>query len=194
MLQLPAAPSPARPRSLLVATALVCAAGLMLFGGMLALYLGFRYQAGNSTELWLPRGVEIPDVAVHTMMVTMVGACVMAQWAVYAIGQGNRRDTSIALAVLALFGVAVLNAQVYVYNTMGLDIRADRYSVLVYTVTGAFLVALVAGIAFAAMMAFREMGGRYSAKDHDGISSLALYWYFLTLVFAGVWYCIYILE
>ena len=96
--------------------------------------------------------------------------------------------------MLALFGVAVLNAQIYVYNTMGLDIRADRYSVLVYTVTGAFLVALVAGIAFAAMMAFREMGGRYSAKDHDGISSLALYWYFLTLVFAGVWYCIYILE
>ena len=44
------------------------------------------------------------------------------------------------------------------------------------------------------MMAFREMGGRYSAKDHDGISSLAFYWYFLTLVFAGVWYCIYILE
>ena len=60
--------------------------------------------------------------------------------------------------MLALFGVAVLNAQVYVYNTMGLDIRADRYSVLVYTVTGTFLVALVAGIAFAALMAFRETG------------------------------------
>ena len=43
-------------------------------------------------------------------------------------------------------------------------------------------------------MAFRELGGRYSAKDHDGISSLALYWYFLTVAFAGVWYVIYTLE
>jgi cytochrome c oxidase subunit 3 len=194
MLQLPPAPSPARPRSLLVATALVCSAGTVLFGGMLAIYLALRDQAGDTTELWLPSGVEVPDVAVHIMLVTMFGGCVMAQWAVHAIGEGNRRDTALALGVLAVFGVAVLNAQVYVYNTMGLDIRADRYSTLVYTITGAFLVALVGGIVFAALMAFRELGGRYSAKDHDGISALALYWYFLTLVFSGVWYCIYVLE
>jgi heme/copper-type cytochrome/quinol oxidase subunit 3 len=194
MLELPPAPSPERPRTLFLATALVCGAGTMLFGGMLAIYLGLRYQAGNTTANWLPRGVEVPDVSVHIMMITMVGACVMAQWAVSAIRQGNRRDTALALGVLALFGVAVLNAQVYVYNTMELDIRANGYSTLVFTITGAFLVALVAGIVFAVLMAFRELGGRYSAKDHDGISSLALYWYFLTLVFAGVWYCIYILE
>ena len=60
MLQLPPAPSPARPRSLLVATALVCAAGLMLFGGMLALYLGFRDQAGNSTDRGCPGAWRSP--------------------------------------------------------------------------------------------------------------------------------------
>ena len=66
------------------------------------------------------------------------------------------------------------------------------YSTLVYAITGTFLVALVFGIVFAVLMAFRELGGRYSAKDHDGISSLALYWYFLTVAFAGVWFVIYI--
>ena len=65
---------------------------------------------------------------------------------------------------------------------------------LVYAITGTFLVAAVRGIVFAVLMAFRELGGRYSAKDHDGISSLALFWYFLTVAFAGVWYVIYTLE
>jgi cytochrome c oxidase subunit 3 len=194
MLALPPAPSPPRPRTLFVATALACAAGAMVFAGLLGIYLALRERAGNSTAEWLPRGVEIPDIAANTMLVTMVGACVMAQWAVYAINRDNRRDTTVALAILAVFGVAVLNAQVYIYNTMGLDISANRYNTLVYAVTGTFVVALVIGIAFAALMAFRELGGRYSARDHDGLSSLALYWYFLLVAFVGVWYCIYSLE
>jgi cytochrome c oxidase subunit 3 len=194
MLSLPPAPSPARPRTLLVGTALVSAAGLMLFGGMLAVYLALRDRAGGSTADWLPRGVEVPDVAVHMMMVTMLGGCVLAQWAVHAITRNNRRDTAIALGLLGLFGVAVLNAQVYVYNTMGLDIRAEGYATLVYAITGTFIAALIGGIVFALLMAFRELGGRYSGTDHDGISALALYWYFLTVAFAAVWLVVYVVE
>jgi cytochrome c oxidase subunit 3 len=194
MLALPPAPSPTRPRTLFVATALVCAAGTALFAGMLGLYLSLRDAAGGTTADWVPKGVDIPDVAVNVMLITMIGGCVVAQWAVYAISTDNRRDTTIALGVLAVFGVAVVNAQVYVYNALGLDILANKYSLLVYAITGTFLVAIVFGIVFAILMAFRELGGRYSAKDHDGITSLALFWYFLTVAFAGVWYVIYTLE
>lgn len=191
MLSLPPAPSPARPRTLLVGTALVSAAGLMLVAGMLAVFLALRDAAGGD---WLPKGVEIPDVAVNVMIITMIAGCVLAQWAVYAITRNNRRDTAIALVLVVVFGVAVLNAQVYVYNTMGMDIRTEGYAALVYAITGTFVVALVGGIVFALLMAFRELGGRYSGTDHDGISALALYWYFLTLAFAGVWFVIYTLE
>ena len=136
MLSLPPAPSPARPRTLLVGTALVSAAGLMLFGGMLAVYLALREAAGGSSADWLPRGVEIPDVAVNVMIVTMIASCVLAQWAVYAITRNNRRDTAIALGLVVLFGLAVLNAQVYVDNTMGMDIQTEGYATLVYAITG----------------------------------------------------------
>ncbi len=166
----------------------------MLFGGMIAIYIAFRDAAGGSTAKWLPKGVEVPDVAVHMMLVTMIGCSMMAQWAVYAITRNNRRDTAVALGVLALFGVAVLNAQIFVYNAMGLDIRASGYAELVYAITATFLVALIAGIAFAVLMAFRELGGRYSGKEHDGISSLALYWHFLTVAFVAVWFVIYTVE
>jgi cytochrome c oxidase subunit 3 len=194
MLALPPAPSPPRPRVLFVGTALICAAGTMFFAGMLGIYLSLRDHAGGHTSEWVPKNVQIPDVAVNVMLITMLGGCVVAQWAVYSIARSNRRDTALAIGLLAVFGVAVLNAQVYVYNTMGMDIRSSGYSTLVYAITGAFLVALVGGILFAVLVAFRELGGRYSAKDHDGISSLALYWYFFTVAFAGVWYVIYTLE
>ena len=55
---------------------------------------------------------DIPDVAVNVMLITMIGGCVVAQWAVYAISTDNRRDTTIALGVLAVFAV--------VYSALGI--------------------------------------------------------------------------
>ena len=164
MLSLPPAPSPTRPRTLLVGHR----AGVRRRAHAVRRHArpvpraagpGRRHDGGLAAP-----GVEIPDVAVHMMLVTMLGGCVLAQWAVYAISQDNRRDTAIALGLVVLFGVAVLNAQVYVYNTMALDIsgRPVRHARL--RVTGTFVAALVGGIVFAGLMAFRELGGRYSAQ------------------------------
>ena len=50
MLALPAAPAPAPRRQLLVGTALACAAGAMLFGGMLAIYLRLRMRTVNTLD------------------------------------------------------------------------------------------------------------------------------------------------
>ena len=43
----------------------------------------------------------------------------------------------------------------------------------------------------AVVVVFRSLGGRYSSKRHEGISSLALYWHFLTVAFAAVWLVVY---
>ena len=136
----------------------------------------------------------IPEVAANIMLFMLLGASVMAQWAVYAIRRDNRRDTAIALALLALFGVAVLNAQIYVYNTMGLDIRGRPFATLVYAVTGRSSSPWSPASSSPCVMAFRTLGGRYSATDHDGISALALYWHFLTVVFSAVWLVVYVVK
>ena len=102
MLALPPAPSPARPRTLLVGhRARVRRRARCCSPACSAVYLALRDAAGGTTTDWLPKGVEIPDVAVNMMLVTMLGGCVIAQWAVYAIARDNRRDTTIALGVLA---------------------------------------------------------------------------------------------
>jgi cytochrome c oxidase subunit III len=192
-LALPPAPAPARPRMLLVATALASAAVGMLFAGMLGVWIALRDAAGGTSTAWLPKGVEMPGVAANMMLIIMAGASVMVQWSVYAMARDNRRDAVVAAALTVIFGIAVFNAQAYIYQQIGVPV-ATRYGALFYSVTGAFLVALVAGMIMAVIVVFRSLGGRYSSKRHEGISALALYWHFLTATFAAVWFVVYVVK
>jgi cytochrome c oxidase subunit 3 len=192
MLALPPAPAPARPRQKLIATSLVVTGGVALFAGLLGVYLNLRDAAGGTTKAWVPKGVVMSNQAPTLMLVTMVGASVVAQWAVYAAARDIRRDLGAATALLVVFGFAVVNAQAYMWKNMHISIDKQGFAVLVFTITGTFVVALLAGIVFALLEAFRGLGGRASSTRHEGISAMALYWHFLTVAFAAVWFVIYI--
>ncbi len=200
MLALPPAPAPARPRTLLVATALASVGAMALIGGMLAVYTHLRDEAGGSTAAWSPSDVIIPEIATNIMLITMVFASFTVQWAYWAISRNDRRHTYIALALTAIFGLAVLNSQIFVYQQLALpidgagDADASRYAVLMYAVTGTFVALLVAGILLATVMAFRTLGGRYSARDNEGLAATALYWHVLTAVFTAVWFVVYVVK
>jgi cytochrome c oxidase subunit III len=193
-LGLPPAPAAPRPRMLFIATAFACAAIAMLFMGMLAVWVNLRDAAGGTTAAWLPKGVSISMVAPNMMLIIMLGASVMVQWAVYAMARDDRRDTTVAVSLVVVFGIAVLNAQVFIYQQLGLGIGDTKYANLFYAVTGTFVAALIGGIVMAMVVIFRSLGGRYSSKRHEGISSLALYWDFLTVAFAAAWYVVYVVK
>ena len=192
-LALPPAPAPPRPRMLFVATALACAAGVMLFAGMLAVWIALRDAAGGTSAAWSPKGIVLPGVASTMMLIIMGGASVMAQWAVYAMADENRRDAAVAVTLLVVFGIAVFNAQAYIYQQSGVAVNT-RYGALFFALTGTFLLALTAGMVMAVIVVFRSLGGRYSSKRHEGVSALALYWHFLTVVFAAVWFVVYAVK
>lgn len=196
-LALPPAPAPSRTRSQFVGTAFACAAGLMYFGGLLGTYAKMRHGAGGTSATWLPKKISIPEIPSNTMMVTMVLASITAQWAVHAMRRGNRRDASIAMAVTALFGVAVINAQAFIYGQMKVPVRSTEgkaFNVLFYTATGSMMFAIMVGLVLAAVTAFRSLGGRFSPTDTEGVSSTALYWHFLTVAFAAVWFFVYVTK
>lgn len=196
MLALPPAPTPARPRMQLVATGLVCAAGAMLMAMLVGAYLWFRSESGGTTATWVPEGVATPMVAATTLLFTMIGLCVLAQWAVYAIARDDRTHTLQALGLTFVFGVAAVNAQTYLWRESGITIRTDEtaYAVTVLSLTGTWVALAVAGLVYTLVMAFRSLGGRTSAKDVEGIAALAMYWYFVAAAFAAVWYVVYILK
>jgi cytochrome c oxidase subunit 3 len=138
--------------------------------------------------------VKIPGIATNIMLITMAAASVMVQWAVYAIKRNDRTNTYVALALTVFFGLMVLNAQAYTWIQMRMVIFATTYSTLVYCITGTFFAAVIGGVVATALLTFRSLTGQYSSKDTEGISSVALYWHFLTVAFAAVWLIVYVVK
>jgi cytochrome c oxidase subunit 3 len=179
-----------------VGTAVGCVASGSLIGAMLALWMRFRTDALDSVaHRWVPKGIKVPMVPANTMLLAFVPICVFAQWAVYAARRDARSHTALALGLVGVIGVAILNAQAFIYARMKLPITekgATAFNSMFYTVTGTFLLLLIVGIGFSAITAFRYLGGRTS--DREIVSAHALYWYFLSAVFSALWFVVYVTK
>jgi heme/copper-type cytochrome/quinol oxidase subunit 3 len=192
--ELAAAPAPARPRVLVTATTLASAAVFMTFLGMIGLYLHIRSATIAEEGQWLPRGVEMPLTPANMAMITLVMSVVIVQWAVYAIGNDDRRSTYIALGLAVVLGAAYINEIAFYYTQMGdLTVR-DPVGLLIFGITGAHLVMAGVAMVFVALMAFRTLGGQYSARDREGIVAVSLFWYVMVAVYAVIWYAIFITK
>jgi cytochrome c oxidase subunit 3 len=190
---LPAAPAPAPRRQLLVGTTVACVAGSMLVGGMLAVWLLQRQRAIEGIdERWLPDGVVIPEVPSNVMLISYATLCVFAQWAVYATRRGDRVHTGLALGLVGIIGLAIINAQAYVYARIELPVAEGAYGPMFYAITGTMIALTVIGLVFTAVTAFRYLGGR--TGEREIVSAHALFWYFLAAAYSAVWFVVYVTK
>ena len=192
MLALPSAPAPAAHRQVFVGTALICAAGASLIGGMLALWLRFRDLAIAADGRWVPKGVAVPLVPANIMLLAFIPIGVFAQWAVYAAKRDDRPHTALALGLVGMMGLAFVNAQAYIYSQMKLPADGGTFNSMFYTVTGVMTALVIIGMVFSAVTAFRYLGGRTS--DREIVSAHALYWYFLSVAFTMLWFVVYVTK
>jgi heme/copper-type cytochrome/quinol oxidase subunit 3 len=199
MLALPPAPAPAPRRQLLVGTAFAGAATAMFFGGMLAVWLRFRNAAplktasnGDLIKDWIPKGVEVHQVAANLMLMTMVSACVMVQMSVYAAKRDDKVHAGLGFGIAALMALAVVNAQAFMYGQMGVPIRDGLYHSMFYAVTGSWMLLVIALLVATAVTAFRYLGGR--TRDREVVASLALFWYVSTAIYFAVWFVVYVTK
>lgn len=190
--ELPAAP-PARPRVLLVATVLVTAATGMLFAGLLGVYLHERAAVLADGERWLPEGVTIPLTPGNMSLIGFAISCVTMQWAVSAIAEDDRRHAWLAFGCTLVVGAFHLVGMGFLYSQMGLAIDTFQ-GTLIYAVTGAHLAMVGAAMLFAALMAFRTLGGQYSAKDREGVVAAAIFWYATAAIYGAIWYAVLVTK
>jgi cytochrome c oxidase subunit 3 len=191
---LPPAPPVQRPRVLVVGSAFASAAAVMVFVALIGIYLSQRADALLAGETWLPRGLDIPLQQPTTMLFTLLLSCVTMQWAVSAISHDDRINSYIALGTTLLFGVSTVVMTTYLWSLMGADVSANSQSVLIYTITGGHILMLVVAMAFIALMAFRALAGGFSARQHDGVSAAAIFWYANVAVYFLIWISIYVTK
>lgn len=183
-----------RPRVLMIGTAFASAGALMLFAGLLGVYLSRRGELISAGDSWLPDDVTIPLQQPNVLLFTLLASALTMQWAVYAIARNDRVNTYLALALTFIFGIAFVNMQSYLYTLMQFDITANEQAVLVYAISGAHLAMLVVAMVFVALMAFRALAGQESRRQHDGISAAALFWHAAVLVYAVIWLAVYVTK
>ena len=191
---LPPAPPVQRPRVLVVGAAFAAAASFMVFIGLIGIYLAARVDIINAGAKWLPEGSKIPLQQPNTMFITLIMSVVTMQWAVAAIAKNDRVNAYLALGLTLMLGIATIVMTTYLWTLMKLDIASGLQGVLIYTITGAHIVMLVLAMLFVALMALRALGGQFTARQHDGITAAALYWYAMVAVYALIWISIYVTK
>ncbi len=192
-LALPAPAEPARPRVLLVGTALAAAAAFSAIVGLVGVYLAARADVLASGESWLPEGANLPLTPGNIAFATMLISAVTMWWAVDAVGKNDRQMAYLALGLTIMFGVAVINATTFLYSQMGVPVSTTP-GVLIFTITGAHLAMIIAGLLYAAVMTFRTLGGEYQGRDREGLTSAALFWYVTIAAHAVIWLAIYVTK
>jgi heme/copper-type cytochrome/quinol oxidase subunit 3 len=192
-LALPPAAPPARPRVLLVGTALATGATVMAFAGLIGLYLSERAAVLAQGGTWLPEGTNLPLTPGTMGMATMLISGVTMWWAVDAVGRNDRPSAYLALGLTMMFGLAVINAVTFLYTQMELSVQTTA-GLFVYTVTGAHIAMILAGLVYAAVMTFRTLGGEYHGRDREGLVAAALFWYATIAVYSVIWYAIFVTK
>lgn len=182
---------PARPRVLLIGTAFAVGAVVLGFAGLFALYIQQRAGVLQAGGAWLPKGADIPTAPGSVAMVGLVMSGFTMQWAVWAIGHDDRPRTYMALGLTAAIGLAFINSMAFFLTQSGLSVHSLT-GLLVFSLVGAHIAAVGAGIAFIGLMAFRTLGGQYSGKDTEGIAAAAIYWYAIIALYFGVWLLVFI--
>ena len=191
---LPAAPPVQRPRVLVVGTAFASAATIMTFVALIGIYLTQRASIIGAGDTWIPKGSTIPLQQPNTMLFTLLMSAVTMQWAVHAIANNDRTNAYLALAITLFFGFCTVVMTWYLYGLINFDISANSQSVLVYTITGLHLMVLVVAMLFISLTALRALAGSFDARQHDGVTAAALFWYAMVLVYALIWITIYVTK
>lgn len=180
-----------RPRVTLVGTALVAGAIGMFFTGLLGTYLRMRAQSRAFTGEWFTDvTMKLPSPSI--VMLTLGMGAVAAHWALWAVTHRDRRNGYVALALTLFLGVAALNSIVYNWTQMGFAVDAQVQAVLVYTISGAHALMLLASMGFIALMAVRALAGDFRQGQSDGLASAVLFWDAMTVIYAVIWYAVYI--
>lgn len=178
----------------MTASMLVIAAGVMLFGGLLASYFGQRGAAQAAGESWVPEGLVLPNVALATTYLALVMSTVTAQWAVSAIKQDDRINLYWASGTTLFLAAMFINGLSFCWRELGLVASSGPYAVMVYAITVTHLLVVIAAIVAFAVMVFRGLGGQFSSRNSEFVASAAAFWHFASGAGFVVYFSLWFLE
>ena len=119
------------------------------------------------------------------------------QWAVWRIRKGDRRGMNRAIVATLVLGIIFLFLQVYDYLELVQEhqfgINSGIYGTLFFTLTGFHGAHVFGGVLMLGVLLYRGMAGQFSARHHDAIEAVSLYWHFVDVVWILLFSILYLL-
>ena len=189
MLALPAGPV-RRSRALTVATLMAIAAGVSLFGGLIAAYLSVRAD----TVEWPPKGIKFDNYTATTLTLTLLMASVTVEWGIAAVRRGVRGQSLFGLGLTVFLGLAFLNAAWYLLDRTGFGPGDHAYGTLFFTMVVLAAVNVAVAMAYVLVAMMRVAGHQASSVDDDQLRAAGWYWQFAVVAWVAVYAVLYLLK
>ena len=169
---------------------------VMFFSGLFAAYFSTRFSAAN--QPWPP--VTLDDILdplglILVATIILILSSFTCQFAVWSIRKGDRRGFIRNIGVTFVLGVIFLILQVYDYAILyseGMTLGSGPFGTTYYTLTGFHGAHVFGGVLMLGVILYRGMAGQFSAKHHDAVESVSLYWHFVDVVWILLFSILYL--
>lgn len=163
----------------------------MLFAGFVAAFLVFRLGA----PVWPPPSQpRLPVEATGANTAALVSSGYTLWRALRAGRSGDQIGLARGLALTVLLGAFFLSVQGYEWVRLldfGLTVSSGVYGAMFYTLIGAHAVHVLGALAWLSIVLIRT-ARRYTAQDHQRLSVLAMYWYFVVALWPVLYTLVYL--
>jgi cytochrome c oxidase subunit 3 len=168
---------------------------IMFFAGLFAAY--FSTRAANRP--WPPEefeGLLNPLSLILVATVILIVSSFTCQLAVWAIRKGDRAGFIRNIAVTFVLGIVFLVLQAYDYALLlheGLSLGSGPFGTTYFTLTGFHGAHVFAGALMLGVVLYRGLHGQFSARHHDAVEAVSLYWHFVDVVWIILFSVLYLL-
>jgi cytochrome c oxidase subunit III len=177
---------------------------VMFFSGLFAAYFSVRASSPNwpfIADASTPEGQALNEsfnlhgepwfAAILTLL--LITSSVTCQMAVWAIRRDDRRGMVRAIGVTLALGILFLIGQAYDYSQLGFGISDTPFGTTFYTLTGFHGAHVFGGAVMLSVILYRGLAGQFSARHHDAVEAVSLYWHFVDVVWIALFSTLYIL-
>jgi cytochrome c oxidase subunit 3 len=170
---------------------------VMFFSGLFAAY--FSTRAKNvGTPVWDdPQKILQPLGPILIATLILITSSFTCQFAIWAIRKGDRRGFIRNISITFVLGILFLLMQAYDYTVLfgeGLTLGSGPFGTTYFTLTGFHGAHVFGGVLMLGVILYRGMSGQFSAKHHDAVEAVSLYWHFVDVVWIILFSVLYLVS
>ena len=171
---------------------------VMFFSGLFAAYFSTRAHNFDNKSVWQdPQKLLNPLGLILVATILLITSSFTCQFAVWSIRRGDRRGFIRNISVTFVLGILFLLMQAYDYTLLfgdGLTLGSGVFGTTYFTLTGFHGAHVFGGVLMLGVILYRGMSGQFSAKHHDAVEAVSLYWHFVDVVWIILFSVLYLVS